>query len=104
MKGDTVGSTNLHLACNDRLLVGAVHADLEVNEYSTRKGVTNKKLQVKMFSFNFSYIFPIIGIYRNCCFWHHNIHVLHVLYWHFSIKYQLISVLFRFGITQQENL
>lgn len=46
MKGDTVGSTNLHLACNDRLLVGAVHADLEVNEYSTRKGVTNKKLQV----------------------------------------------------------
>ncbi|XP_062614011.1 uncharacterized protein LOC134275752 isoform X2 [Saccostrea cucullata] len=46
MKGDTVGSTNLHLACNDRLLVGAVHADLEVNEYSTRKGVTNKKLQI----------------------------------------------------------
>lgn len=56
MKGDTVGSTNLHLACNDRLLVGAVHADLEVNEYSTRKGVTNKKLQVKMFSLNFAYI------------------------------------------------
>lgn len=56
MKGDTVGSTNLHLACNDRLLVGAVHADLEVNEYSTRKGVTNKKLQVKMFSFNLAYI------------------------------------------------
>lgn len=56
MKGDTVGSTNLHLACNDRLLVGAVHADLKVNEYSTRKGVTNKKLQVKMFSFNFAYI------------------------------------------------
>lgn len=56
MKGDTVGSTNLHLACNDRLLVGAVHADLEVNEYSTRKGVTNKKLQVKNFSFNFAYI------------------------------------------------
>lgn len=54
MKGDTVGSTNLHLACNDRLLVGAVHADLEVNEYSTRKGVTNKKLQVKNFSFNFA--------------------------------------------------
>lgn len=50
-----MGSTNLHLACNDRLLVGAVHADLEVNEYSTRKGVTNKKLQVKMFSFNFAY-------------------------------------------------
>ena len=46
MKGDTVGSTNLHLACNDRLLVGAVHADLEINEYSTRKGVTVKKLQV----------------------------------------------------------
>lgn len=51
-----MGSTNLHLACNDRLLVGAVHADLEVNEYSTRKGVTNKKLQVKKFSFNFAYI------------------------------------------------
>lgn len=51
-----MGSTNLHLACNDRLLVGAVHADLEVNEYSTRKGVTNKKLQVKNFSFNFAYI------------------------------------------------
>ncbi|XP_056012893.1 uncharacterized protein LOC125678424 isoform X7 [Ostrea edulis] len=46
MKGDTVGSTNLHLACNDRLLVGAVHADIEVNEYSTRKGVANKKLQI----------------------------------------------------------
>lgn len=56
MKGDTVGSTNLHLACNDRLLVGAVHADLEVNEYSTRKGVTNKKLQVKIVFFNFAYI------------------------------------------------
>lgn len=56
MKGDTVGSTNLHLACNDRLLVGAVHADLEVNEYSTRKGVTNKKLQVKIVFFNFGYI------------------------------------------------
>lgn len=51
-----MGSTNLHLACNDRLLVGAVHADLEVNEYSTRKGVTNKKLQVKICSFNFAYI------------------------------------------------
>jgi len=46
MKGDTVGSTNLHLACNDKLLVGAVHADLEINEFSVRKGVTNKKLQV----------------------------------------------------------
>lgn len=46
MKGDTVGSTNLHLACNDRLLVGAVHADLQVNEMSIRKGVTNKKLQI----------------------------------------------------------
>lgn len=51
-----MGSTNLHLACNDRLLVGAVHADLEVNEYSTRKGVTNKKLQVKIVFFNFAYI------------------------------------------------
>ncbi|KAJ8319909.1 LOW QUALITY PROTEIN: hypothetical protein KUTeg_001496 [Tegillarca granosa] len=46
MKGDTVGSTNLHLASNDRLLVGAVHADLEINEFSTRKGVTNKRLQI----------------------------------------------------------
>ncbi|XP_060080041.1 uncharacterized protein LOC132559439 isoform X2 [Ylistrum balloti] len=46
MKGDTVGSTNLHLACNDRLLVGAVHADLEINEFSTKKGVTNKTLQI----------------------------------------------------------
>lgn len=46
MKGDTVGSTNLHLACNERLLVGAVHADLEINEFSARKGVTVKKLQV----------------------------------------------------------
>lgn len=46
MKGDTVGSTNLHLAYNDRLLVGAVNADLEINDYSTRKGVTNRKLQV----------------------------------------------------------
>lgn len=58
MKGDTVGSTNLHLACNDRLLVGAVHADLEVNEYSTRKGVTNKKLQVLLDFLQFCYIYP----------------------------------------------
>lgn len=62
-----MGSTNLHLACNDRLLVGAVHADLEVNEYSTRKGVTNKKLQVKKFPSILPILISIIGI-RNCCF------------------------------------
>lgn len=62
MKGDTVGSTNLHLACNDRLLVGAVHADLEVNEYSTRKGVTNKKLQVLLDFLQFCNIPPIIAM------------------------------------------
>ena len=28
------------------MLVGAVHADLEINEFSTRKGVTVKKLQI----------------------------------------------------------
>lgn len=62
MKGDTVGSTNLHLACNDRLLVGAVHADLEVNEYSTRKGVTNKKLQVLLDFLQFCNIPHIIAM------------------------------------------
>ena len=46
MKGDTIGSTDLHLVCNDRLLVGAVHADMEINEYSGRKGVFNHTLQV----------------------------------------------------------
>ncbi|XP_053386148.1 uncharacterized protein LOC123539409 isoform X3 [Mercenaria mercenaria] len=46
MKGDTVGSTNLHLVCGDRLLVGAVHADMEINEYSSRKGVFNHTLQI----------------------------------------------------------
>ncbi|KAL5005761.1 hypothetical protein ScPMuIL_016919 [Solemya velum] len=46
MKGDTVGSTSLHLTCSDRLLVGAVHSDLEINEYSSRKGVYNHKLQI----------------------------------------------------------
>lgn len=57
-----MGSTNLHLACNDRLLVGAVHADLEVNEYSTRKGVTNKKLQVMLDFLQFCHIFSIIAV------------------------------------------
>jgi len=47
MKGDTVGSTDLHLVCGDRLLVGAVHADMEINEYSGRKGVFNHTLQVR---------------------------------------------------------
>ncbi|XP_052814372.1 uncharacterized protein LOC128241470 isoform X5 [Mya arenaria] len=46
MKGDTIGSTNLHLVCGDRLLVGAVHADMEINEYSSRKGVFNHTLQI----------------------------------------------------------
>ena len=46
MKGDTIGSTDLHLVCGDRLLVGAVHADMEINEYSGRKGVFNHTLQV----------------------------------------------------------
>ncbi|KAL3854443.1 hypothetical protein ACJMK2_013712 [Sinanodonta woodiana] len=46
MKGDTVGSTHLHLVCGDRLLVGSVHADLEINEYSGRKGVFNHTLQI----------------------------------------------------------
>lgn len=48
MKGDTIGSTNLHLVCGDRLLVGAVHADMEINEYSSRKGVFNHTLQVNL--------------------------------------------------------
>ena len=47
MKGDTIGSTDLHLVCGDRLLVGAVHADMEINEYSGRKGVFNHTLQVR---------------------------------------------------------
>lgn len=65
-----MGSTNLHLACNDRLLVGAVHADLEVNEYSTRKGVTNKKLQVLLYFLQFCNIPPIIAmnLYEYSCF------------------------------------
>lgn len=46
MKGNTNGSTDLHLACNDRLLVGDVNADVDVNEFSNRKGVMNRKLQV----------------------------------------------------------
>ncbi|XP_060080039.1 uncharacterized protein LOC132559438 [Ylistrum balloti] len=46
MKGDTMGSSNLHLACYDSLLVGTVQADLDVNAFSIGKGVTHKKLQV----------------------------------------------------------
>ena len=46
MKGDTTGSTRLHLLCGDRLLVGAVHCDKEINELSSRKGVFNHALQV----------------------------------------------------------
>lgn len=51
MRGETVGSTNLHLACNDRLLVGAINADLEVNQSSIPKGVHNYLLQVSIFPF-----------------------------------------------------
>ncbi|XP_076459006.1 uncharacterized protein LOC143292527 isoform X2 [Babylonia areolata] len=46
MQGETVGSTNLHLACNDRLLVGAINADLEANQSSIPKGVHNYMLQI----------------------------------------------------------
>ncbi|CAG5122156.1 unnamed protein product [Candidula unifasciata] len=46
MQGETVGSTNLHLVCNDRLLVGAVNADLEINQYSVPKGVHNYVFQI----------------------------------------------------------
>ncbi|OWF43128.1 uncharacterized protein LOC110460116 [Mizuhopecten yessoensis] len=46
MKGDTVGSSSLNLACYDSLLVGTVQADLDVNAFSIGKGVTHKKLQV----------------------------------------------------------
>lgn len=46
MKGDTVASTNLHLVAGDRLLVGAVHADMEINDYSSKKGVFSYTLQV----------------------------------------------------------
>ena len=51
MQGETVGSTNLHLACNDRLLVGAINADLEANQSSVPKGVHNYMLQVSYSSF-----------------------------------------------------
>lgn len=56
MKGDIVGFINFYFVCNDCLLVGVVYVDFEVNEYLIRKGVINKKLQVKMFFFNFVYI------------------------------------------------
>ncbi|CAL1547650.1 unnamed protein product [Lymnaea stagnalis] len=46
MQGETVGSTNLHLVCNDRLLVGAINDDLEINQYSTPKGVHNYQFQI----------------------------------------------------------
>ncbi|XP_069108101.1 uncharacterized protein [Argopecten irradians] len=46
MKGDTAGSSNLYLACYDSLLVGTVQADIDVNAFSTGKGVTHKNLQV----------------------------------------------------------
>ena len=52
MQGETVGSTNLHLACNDRLLVGAINADLEANQSSVPKGVHNYMLQVTQCSFD----------------------------------------------------
>ncbi|KAL8566603.1 hypothetical protein ACOMHN_054825 [Nucella lapillus] len=46
MQGETVGSTNLHLACHDTMLVGAINADLEANQYSVPKGVNNYVLQI----------------------------------------------------------
>ncbi|XP_055869522.1 uncharacterized protein LOC106070898 isoform X3 [Biomphalaria glabrata] len=46
MHGETVGSTNLHLVCNDKLLVGAINTDLEINQYSTPKGVHNYQFQI----------------------------------------------------------
>ena len=61
MKGDTIGSTDLHLVCGDRLLVGAVHADMEINEYSGRKGVFNHTLQVCQLFGYYGYISIIIG-------------------------------------------
>jgi len=60
MKGDTIGSTDLHLVCGDRLLVGAVHADMEINEYSSRKGVYNHTLQVGCHGKSWL---------KNVCFW-----------------------------------
>ncbi|BFZ21895.1 hypothetical protein BsWGS_24934 [Bradybaena similaris] len=50
MQGETVGSTNLHLMCNDRLLVGSVNSDLEINQYSVPKGVHNYVFQIWDFS------------------------------------------------------
>ena len=61
MKGDTIGSTDLHLVCGDRLLVGAVHADMEINEYSGRKGVFNHTLQVCQLTGYYGYTRIIIG-------------------------------------------
>uniref|UniRef100_A0A0L8FK86 Uncharacterized protein n=2 Tax=Octopus bimaculoides TaxID=37653 RepID=A0A0L8FK86_OCTBM len=47
MEGNIVGASNLHLACNGQLLVGSAHTDnLDVNELSTKKGVTNRNLQI----------------------------------------------------------
>ena len=57
MQGNVAGASNLHLAYNGQLLVGSVNMDnLGVNEFSTKKGVTNRNLQVR--------IFFIISIYR----------------------------------------
>ncbi|GFN82967.1 neurexin-1-alpha, partial [Plakobranchus ocellatus] len=50
MQGETVGSTYLHLVNGDRLLVGAINADLEVNQYSVPKGVHNYVFQIWDFS------------------------------------------------------
>ena len=70
MKGDTIGSTDLHLVCGDRLLVGAVHADMEINEYSGRKGVFNHTLQVYQLFVYYGYISIIIGpSHDETCFW-----------------------------------
>ena len=48
MSGEELSSTDLHLACNDSLLVGQVaemsHIDPSDTEYSSR--VHNRKLQV----------------------------------------------------------
>ena len=46
MQGQTSGSTKLHLPCNYHLLVGAVNAHLEANQFSVPKGVNHYSLQV----------------------------------------------------------
>ena len=78
MQGETVGSTNLHLACNDRLLVGAINADLEANQSSVPKGVHNYMLQVTQGSFDIHCLLHMSFLWRNfrtkepsvvnCCF------------------------------------